>query len=229
MEDRRGEPRNKPPFPGAEGLWNKPTLFNNVETFAHLTGILRHGVDWWRSLGLGDHAGHKFISVSGDVERPGVVLIPMGTTVGELLERCGGMRDGQELIAFAPGGASSNFLPPDQLDVAIDFGTLEAVGSMLGSGAVVFVGESSDLLEAGRSVTRFFRNESCGKCVPCRVGTEKAVKMLELATDVSDDQQEELEELHATLARTSICGLGQVALGPLLSILRNFPIASERD
>jgi NADH:ubiquinone oxidoreductase subunit F (NADH-binding) len=158
----------------------------------------------------------------------GRVLIPMGATLAELLERCGGMRDGQELIAIAPGGASSNFLPPDQLDVAIDFGTLEAAGSMLGSGAAVFVGQSNDLLEAGRNVTRFFRNESCGKCVPCRVGTEKAVKMLELADDVSDDQQRELEELHATLARTSICGLGQVALGPLLSILKNFPAASRR-
>jgi len=158
-----------------------------------------------------------------------VVLVPMGTTLRELLERCGGMRDGQELIAFAPGGASSNFLPPDQLDVAIDFGTLEAVGSMLGSGAVVFVGESSDLLEAGRNVTRFFRNESCGKCVPCRVGTEKAVKMLERAGQISDDQHRELQELHATLARTSICGLGQVALGPLLSILKNFPTVHGRD
>ena len=226
MEDRRGEPRNKPPFPGVEGLWNQPTLVNNVETFAHATGILRHGVDWWRSLGKADHAGQKFISVSGDVERPGVVLIPMGTTIAELLERCGGMRDGQKLIAFAPGGASSNFLPPDRIDVAIDFGTLEAAGSMLGSGAVVFVGQSNDLLEAGRSVTRFFRNESCGKCVPCRVGTEKAVKMLELASDVSDEQRRELEDLHATLARTSICGLGQVALGPLLSILKNFPTAT---
>jgi NADH:ubiquinone oxidoreductase subunit F (NADH-binding) len=112
--------------------------------------------------------------------------------------------------------------------VAIDFGTLEAVGSMLGSGAVVFVGESSDLLEAGRNVTRFFRNESCGKCVPCRVGTEKAVKLLELSDDVPDDRRRELDELHATLARTSICGLGQVALGPLLSILKNFPAARER-
>jgi NADH:ubiquinone oxidoreductase subunit F (NADH-binding)/NADH:ubiquinone oxidoreductase subunit E len=229
MEDRRGEPRNKPPFPGVEGLWNQPTLFNNVETFAHVTGILRHGVDWWRSLGRSDHAGHKFISVSGDVERPGVVLVPMGTTLRELLERCGGMRDGQELIAVAPGGASSNFLPPDRLDVAIDFGTLEAAGSMLGSGAAVFVGKSNDLLEVGRSVTRFFRNESCGKCVPCRVGTEKAVEMLEPVADVADDQRRELEELHATLARTSICGLGQVALGPLLSILKNFPTTSERD
>jgi len=229
MEDRRGEPRNKPPFPGVEGLWNQPTLINNVETFAHATGILRHGVDWWRSLGESDHAGHKFISVSGDVERPGVELVPMGSTLGELLERGGGMRDGQRLIAIAPGGASSNFLPPDQLDVAIDFDTLETAGSMLGSGAAVFVGESTDLLEAGRNVTRFFRNESCGKCVPCRVGTEKAVKMLEPAADVSDAQRSELELLHSTLARTSICGLGQVALGPLLSILKNFPAKNQRS
>jgi formate dehydrogenase/NADH-quinone oxidoreductase subunit F len=228
MEDRRGEPRNKPPFPGVEGLWGKPTLINNVETFAHATGILHHGVDWWRALGKACHAGHKFISVSGDVERPGVVLVPMGATLRELLDRCGGMRGGQRLIAIAPGGASSNFLPPDRLDVAIDFGTLEAAGSMLGSGAAVFVGESSDLLEAGRNVTRFFRNESCGKCVPCRVGTEKAVELLERSRAVSPALQRELEELHATLARTSICGLGQVALGPLLSILKNFPAATPQ-
>jgi len=228
MEDRRGEPRNKPPFPGAAGLWKQPTLFNNVETFAHATGILYHGVDWWRSLGVSGHAGHKFISVSGDVERPGVVLVPMGTTLRELLERCGGMRSGQELVAVAPGGASSNFLPPDRLDVEIDFDTLQAAGSMLGSGAAVFVGESSDLFEAGLSLTRFFRNESCGKCVPCRVGTEKAVKMLEGVDAVSDEQRRALEALHATLARTSICGLGQVALGPMLSILKNFPDVRER-
>jgi NADH:ubiquinone oxidoreductase subunit F (NADH-binding) len=204
-------------------------LINNVETFAHATGILRHGADWWRSLGKSGHSGHKFISVSGDVERPGVVLVPMGTTLAELLERCGGMRDGQRLVAIAPGGASSNFLPPDQLDVALDFETLEAAGSMLGSGAAVFVGEANDLLGAGVSVTRFFRNESCGKCVPCRVGTEKAVKMLDRADGVSERTQNELEELNATLARTSICGLGQVALGPLLSILKNFPETKSRD
>ncbi len=229
MEDRRGEPRNKPPFPASEGLWNQPTLINNVETFAHATGILRHCTDWWRSLGKSGHSGHKFISLSGDVERPGVVLVPMGTTLAELLEQCGGMKSGQRLVAIAPGGASSNFLPPDRLDVALDFETLEAAGSMLGSGAAVFVGEANDLLEVGGSVTRFFRNESCGKCVPCRVGTEKAVKILERADGVSVGMREEFEELNATLARTSICGLGQVALGPLLSILKNFPETTSRD
>ena len=223
MESRRGEPRNKPPFPGTVGLWNRPTLINNVETFAHAAGILRHGVAWWRGLGRPGFAGHKFISVSGDVAQPGVVLVPFGTTLGELLERCGGMRDGRRLAAIAPGGASSNFLAPDRLDVALDFQSLSDAGSMLGSGAVVFVAEGHDLLEVGLNVTRFFRNESCGKCVPCRVGTEKAVNLVEAAGSVSPQTQQLLEELHATLGRTSICGLGQVALGPLLSILHGFP------
>jgi NADH:ubiquinone oxidoreductase subunit F (NADH-binding) len=229
MEGRRGEPRNKPPFPGIQGLWNQPTLINNVETFAHATGIQRHGAQWWRSLGRPGHLGHKFISVSGDVERPRVVLVPMGTTLAELLDLCGGMRSGKRLVAIAPGGASSNFVSPDQLGVALDFETLEAAGSMLGSGAAVFIGEDNDLLEAGASVTRFFRNESCGKCVPCRVGTEKAVKILEQADGVSEQTRKGLEELNATLARTSICSLGQVALGPLLSILNNFPDTISRD
>ncbi len=220
MEDRRGEPRNKPPYPGTAGLWGQPTLMNNVETFAHATGILRHGLAWWQGLGRPGFAGHKFISVSGDVARPGVVLVPVGSTLGELLERCGGMRDGRALAAVAPGGASSNFLGPDCLDVPIDFKTLEAAGSMLGSGAAIFVAEGHDLVEVGLNVTRFFRNESCGKCVPCRVGTEKAVKWVESGGELSGEGLALLEELHRTLLRTSICGLGQVALAPLLSILR---------
>jgi NADH:ubiquinone oxidoreductase subunit F (NADH-binding)/NADH:ubiquinone oxidoreductase subunit E len=223
MEDRRGEPRNKPPFPGSVGLWNRPTLINNVETVAHATGILRNGVDWWRSLGKSGFAGHKFISVSGDVAEPRVVLVPFGTTLGELLKCCGGMRDGRRLAAIVPGGASSNFVPPERLDVPIDFETLAAAGSMLGSGAVIFISEEHDLLEAALNVTRFFRNESCGKCVPCRVGSEKAVKLVEAAGGVSDEGAQLLGELHATLARTSICGLGQVALGPLISVLSSFP------
>jgi NADH:ubiquinone oxidoreductase subunit F (NADH-binding)/NADH:ubiquinone oxidoreductase subunit E len=229
MEDRRGEPRNKPPYPGTAGLWGQPTLMNNVETFAHATGILRKGVAWWRSLGKAGFAGHKFISVSGDVAVPGVVLVPFGTTLGELLERCGGMREGRRLAAVAPGGASSNFLPPASLDVAIDFKTLEEAGSMLGSGAALFVAEGHDLLEVGRNVTRFFRNESCGKCVPCRVGTEKAVKLVETTGEVSEADRALLDEMGRTLQRTSICGLGQVALGPLLSILRNFPNVARRS
>ncbi len=223
MEDRRGEPRNKPPFPGTSGLWGQPTLINNVETFAHASGIARRGVEWWRGLGREGFAGHKFISVSGDVATPGVVLVPMGIPLRDLLERCGGMRDGVALGAIAPGGASSNFLPPEQLDTPLDFESLSDAGSMLGSGAAVFVGAHHDLIEVGLNVARFFRNESCGKCVPCRVGSEKAVALVESAGARIGDAEATLRELNETMARTSICGLGQVALGPLISVLDRFP------
>jgi len=229
LEDRRGEPRNKPPFPGVSGLFGQPTLINNVETFAHATSILHHGADWWRGLGRPGFSGHKFMSVSGDVEKAGVHLVPFGTPLGELLERCGGMRAGQGLVAVAPGGASSRFLGPDALEVAIDFQTISEAGSMLGAGAVVFVSEQQNLLEVGLSVTRFFRNESCGKCVPCRVGTEKAVQWIEAKGAIGNEERERLAELHSTLSRTSICGLGQIALEPLLSLAERFPQQMRGD
>lgn len=229
MEDRRGEPRNKPPFPGQQGLWGQPTLINNVETFAHSVGIVGRGVEWWEGLGRDGFAGHKFISVSGDVAKPGVQLVPMGTTLRELLELCGGMKDGKELAAIAPGGASSNFLPADKLDVPIDFKTLADAGSMLGSGAAVFVSHDHDLLEVGLNVTKFFRNESCGKCVPCRVGSEKAVDYLDGRETLPPGADGLLDELNETMLQTSICGLGQVALGPLISILKNFPDGVQRE
>ena len=218
LEDRRGEPRNKPPFPGQVGLYGQPTLINNVETLAHAAAILAQGAPWWHALAPGSASGHKFMSVSGDVVEPGVVLVPFGTTLGELLEACGGVKDGAALAAVAPGGASSLFLSADALEVEIGFDSLQAAGSMLGSGAAIFVAEGRDLLEVGLDVTRFFRNESCGKCVPCRVGTEEAVASLE-AGPLSDGQVVALRSLHETLARTSICGLGQVALAPLLSLI----------
>ena len=164
--------------------------------------------------------------MSGDVADPKVVLVPMGTTLRELLELCGGPRDGLPLLAVAPGGASSNFLTSDRLDTAIDFQTLADAGSMLGSGAAVFVVEREtgpSMLEVGLNVARFFRNESCGKCVPCRVGSSKGIELLEGAAQVTEETRALLEELHTTLFKTSICGLGQVALAPLCGILRDFP------
>lgn len=223
MEDRRGEPRNKPPFPGNAGLDGLPTLINNVETLVHAVSIVHRGVDWWRGLGGDEFVGHKFLSVSGDVARPGVSLFPVGTPLRDVLEAHGGMKDGQTLRAVAPGGASSNFLGPEALELALDFEALAAAGTMLGSGAAVFVAESRDLLDVGRSITRFFRNESCGKCVPCRVGSEKAVALLSSEGGVSSEDEALLRSLHETLQQTSICGLGQVALGPVLSILDRFP------
>jgi NADH:ubiquinone oxidoreductase subunit F (NADH-binding) len=229
LEDKRGEPRNKPPFPTNHGLWGKPTLINNVETFAAIPIILSRGVQWWTDQGVGDYSGLKYISVSGDVEKPGVYCVPMGTTIKELLKSCGGIVEGKALAAFAPGGASSNILPASAVDVALDFQALQEAGSMLGSGAVIFMAEGRDLVELVTNVLRFFRNESCGKCVPCRVGSEKAVALLEeaLAGKPVKNLIPLLLEMGDTLAKTSICGLGQVALAPVLSVIENFPQAAE--
>jgi len=231
MEDRRGEPRNKPPFPGNAGLDGLPTLINNVETLVHAVSIVHRGADWWHGLGLGDFSGHKFLSVSGDVARPGVSLFPVGTLLSDVLAEHGGMAEGATLAAVAPGGASSNFLGPEALELALDFDALAEAGTMLGSGAAVFVAAERDLLDVGLSITRFFRNESCGKCVPCRVGSEKAVALLEPNADagrgVAEEDAKLVRALHETMQQTSICGLGQVALGPLLSILDRFPDVAD--
>jgi formate dehydrogenase beta subunit len=223
MEGHRGEPRNKPPFPGVYGLWGQPTLMNSVETFAHVPVIARRGAGWWKDQGIGDHTGLKFFAVSGHVERPGVYCVPMGTTARQLLELAGGVQGGRPLGAIQPGGASSNFLGPDQLDVPLDFADLAKAGSMLGSGAMVVMAEGTDLLAAATNVLRFFRDESCGKCVPCRVGSSKAHRILSgllAAGGGPGDVNGQITELAEVMRRTSICGLGQVALGPVMSVTR---------
>ena len=221
LEDRRGEPRNKPPYPGQRGLRGYPTVINNVETLALAPTILRHGAAWWKKQGVRGHSGLKFIGVSGHVENPGVFEIPLGTTVAELIAMAGGVIDGRTLKAFAPGGASSNFLPGSKADVAIDFQSIAKAGSMLGAAALVVVAEGTDMIETAANVVRFFRNESCGKCVPCRAGTEKVVRMLDdlLSGKGNGAILDVLPELEQTLAQTSICGLGQVALNPIVSAL----------
>ncbi|MEY2532311.1 MAG: formate dehydrogenase beta subunit [bacterium] len=222
MEGHRGEPRNKPPFPAIYGLWGKPTLMNSVETFAAVPMIVERGADWWKEQGVNGATGLKFFAVSGHVARPSVYCVRAGTTTRELIELAGGVTEGREVGAFQPGGASSNFLGPEHLDLPLDWKPLQEAGSMLGSGALTVVAEGTNMLAAGTNVLRFFRNESCGKCVPCRVGSHKAHAMLtdlleegKGAGDVSDD----IMRLEETLRMTSICGLGQVAMGPLLSVL----------
>jgi formate dehydrogenase beta subunit len=223
MEGHRGEPRNKPPFPGGYGLWGRPTLMNNVETLAAVPIIVRRGAEWWRAQGSNGGLGLKFFAVTGHVARPGVYCVPLGTTIGDLIEEAGGMRDAARLQAVQPGGASSNFLGPDSLDVPLDFDPLQEAGSMLGSGALVVVAEGVDLLAAATNVLTFFRNESCGKCVPCRAGSHKAVQILNellAAGGGPRDVDERIAELEETMRLTSICGLGQVALGPVMSVVR---------
>jgi len=227
MEGHRGEPRNKPPFPGTFGLHGKPTLMNSVETFAHVPVIARNGAAWWTAQGAparsgAAHAGLKFFAVSGHVERPGVYCVPMGTSARQLLDLAGGVLEGRNLGAIQPGGASSNFLGPGSLDVELDFASAAAAGSMLGSGAMVVMAEGTDLLAAAVNVLRFFRDESCGKCVPCRVGSAKAHAILDdLLRNGGGpaDVNGTVRELATVMRRTSICGLGQVALGPVASVL----------
>jgi NADH:ubiquinone oxidoreductase subunit F (NADH-binding)/NADH:ubiquinone oxidoreductase subunit E len=231
LEGKRGEPRNKPPYPTSHGVHGLPTLMNNVETFSFVPAILSEGPEAWRAHGTNGATGWKFLSVAGDVAQPGVVCVPMGTTVRTLVEQhCGGMRAGLTMKAFCPGGASAPFLPADRMDTPLDFEAMAKAGSMLGSGAVLVVAEGTDMLDLAANVVRFFRNESCGKCVPCRVGSEKAVRVLD---DVQAGRSgraalERLLELDETLRLTSICGLGQVVLNPLTSVLTHFPGDVER-
>jgi len=223
MEGHRGEPRNKPPFPGGYGLHGKPTLMNNVETFAAVPIILARGAQWWKDQGINGGEGLKFFSVSGHVEAPGVFCVPAGTTIGEVIALAGGMRDGAALGAVQPGGASTDFLGPDCADVPLTFDAVSEAGSALGTGAMVVMEEGTDLLASATAVLNFFRNESCGKCVPCRVGSNKAhtilVELLERGGSAADVDVR-IDELEETMRLTSICGLGQVALGPVMSVLR---------
>jgi NADH:ubiquinone oxidoreductase subunit F (NADH-binding)/NADH:ubiquinone oxidoreductase subunit E len=222
MEGHRGEPRNKPPFPGVYGLHGQPTLINSVETLADVPVIVERGADWWKGQGVRGATGLKFVAVSGHVEKPDVYCIPLGTTGRELLEMAGGMQADGRLLAFQPGGASSNFLGPDKLDTPLDWKPMVEAGSMLGAGAMVFMAEGTNLLGAGTNVLRFFRNESCGKCVPCRVGSHKALEIMEgiLESGAGPDAVDgEVADLEETARLTSICGLGQVAMAPLMSVV----------
>jgi formate dehydrogenase beta subunit len=223
MEGHRGEPRNKPPFPGNYGLHGRPTLINSVETFADVPVIVQRGAQWWVDQGAGDSVGWKFFAVSGHVERPDVYCVRMGTTLRDLIDLAGGVSDGRTVGAVQPGGASSNFVGPDKLSMPLDFAAAVENGTMLGSGAVVVLAEGTDLLAASTNVLRFFRNESCGKCVPCRVGSTKAHAILrdviEAGSDLDDDRRAHVLRLEEAMRKTSICGLGQVALGPVVSVL----------
>jgi formate dehydrogenase beta subunit len=229
MEGHRAEPRNKPPFPGVAGLWQKPTVINNVETFANLPQILTRGAEWYKNAGLGGSRGLKFVGVSGHVERPGIYEVPMGTPMREVIYgNAGGIRGGRKLKAFAPSGPSSGYLPASMADVRLDFKALAEAGSMLGSGAIVVCDETTCMLDMALTAVKFYRNESCGKCVPCRVGSQKMVELLTRWTQggVSEAAFRAdlglIEELSQTMSLTSICGLGQIVPAPVQSVLKHF-------
>jgi len=226
IEGKRAEPRNKPPFPGVQGLWQKPTVINNVETFLNVPPILVRGVDWYKSQGQPGAAGLKFIGVSGAVKRPGVYEVAMGVPASDLIFRCaGGPPDGRQLKSFAPSGPSSGYLPASMADVHMDFKSLADAGSMLGSGALIVCDDSACMLDMALNSTKFFRNESCGKCVPCRIGSQKLVDILSswARGEGASSDLALIEELANALRLTSICGLGQVVPVPIASVLKYFP------
>jgi formate dehydrogenase beta subunit len=229
IEGHRAEPRNKPPFPGQLGLWQKPTVINNVETFANVPQILARGAEWYKAAGVGGSRGLKFVGVSGHVERPGVYEVPMGTAMSDVIYgNAGGIRGGRGLKAFAPSGPSSGYLPASMVDVRLDFKALAEAGSMLGSGAIVVCDETTCMLDMALAAVKFYRNESCGKCVPCRMGSQKMVEMLarwaqgNLSEAAYRADLGLLEELAQAMSLTSICGLGQIAPAPIQSVLKHF-------
>jgi NADH:ubiquinone oxidoreductase subunit F (NADH-binding)/NADH:ubiquinone oxidoreductase subunit E len=225
IEGKRAEPRNKPPFPVAQGLWNKPTVINNVETFAHAAQVLVRGVDAYKAQGTNGMAGLKFVGVSGDVVRPGVYELPMGSPMSDLIYKyAGGLPNGKKLKAFAPSGPSSGYLPASMVDVHLDFKSLADAGSMLGSGAVIVCAEPTCMLEMALIATQFYRNESCGKCVPCRIGSQKMVEILTGWTKGAGNASDLalINELSQAMALTSICGLGQIVPAPIASVLKHF-------
>jgi len=228
IEGHRAEPRNKPPFPGQPGggLWGQPTVINNVETFSLATVILARGVEWYTAQGKNKSVGVKFVGISGDVVRPGVFEVPMGITYNELIyDYAGGIPNGKKMLGYAPSGPSSGYLPASMGDLPLDWNAVAAAGSMVGSGAIVVCAEGRCMLDMALNATRFYRNESCGKCVPCRMGSQKMVEMLKGWTEgrSAKNDMQVLDELSTAMRLASICGLGQVVPVPIASILKHFP------
>jgi formate dehydrogenase len=220
IEGKRGLPRHRPPYVAQVGLFGRPTLEQNVETLYWVRDIVEKGADWFTGHGRHQRKGFRSFSVSGRVKNPGVKLAPAGITMNELIaEYCGGMQDGHTFKGYLPGGASGGILPAGMADIPLDFGTLEKYGCFVGSHAVVVLSQADDMKAVALNLLKFFEDESCGQCTPCRVGTEKAVKLMErgpwdaaLLTELSDLMRD-----------ASICGLGQAAPNPLLSVLKYFP------
>ena len=219
IEGKRGLPRHRPPYVAQVGLFGRPTLVNNIETLFWIPAILEKGAAWFASQGKNGAKGLRSYSVSGRVKKPGVVLTAAGATARDLIELCGGMVDGHHLKGYLPGGASGGILPAHMIDIPLDFGQLEKYGSFVGSHAVVVLSHKDDMRAVALNLMRFFEDESCGQCTPCRNGTEKAVAMLENGNWDGDL----LADLSQVMADASICGLGQAAPNPIKSVIRWFP------
>jgi formate dehydrogenase len=219
IEGKRGLPRHRPPYVAQVGVFGRPTLVNNIETLYWVPTILEKGAQWFASQGKNGAKGLRSYSVSGWVKKPGVVLTAAGSTARELIELCGGMADGHHFKGYLPGGASGGILPAYMADIPLDFGQLEKHGAFVGSHAVVILSDKDDMKEVALNLMRFFEDESCGQCTPCRNGTEKAVQLMRAGNWDPDL----LADLSQVMADASICGLGQAAPNPVRSVFKYFP------
>lgn len=231
LEGKHPFPRNRPPFPVTHGYEDLPTAVNNVETLASVPHILRNGADWYRTLGRGEHTGTKVISLSGDVIRPGNYELPLGFPLQELIhDLAGGVGEGRTVQAVTMAGLSGGFLAGDALEVTLDEPSIRAHGSFLGAGGIMVFDDTRDMVEVAHQAMEFFAHESCGKCFPCRIGTQRITERLAGKAGPGDlaDWLDEVRDLGETMKATSACGLGQAA--PLISesLIRYFPERVER-
>ncbi|MEM6530152.1 MAG: NADH-ubiquinone oxidoreductase-F iron-sulfur binding region domain-containing protein, partial [Chloroflexota bacterium] len=227
IEGKRGFPRIKPPYPTTHGLFGKPTVVNNVETLCNVPHIIDKGADWFRAYGTDESTGTKLVSVSGHVQNPSTYEIEPGITLRELLEqRSGGMIG--ELQAVLMGGAAGTFITPDEIDVPLTFETLRAAGSTFGSGAIMVFNHTVDLRDVLKSLGHFFQHESCGKCFPCQLGTQRQVEILERIDTPMNGDTVRLTDIGLTMKEASICGLGQTASMAVMSAMEKFPHLFEK-
>ncbi len=225
IEGHRGEPRFKPPFPPVVGLWGKPTIVNNVETFANIPVILEKGADWYKSIGAASYPGTKVCTLTGDVVNRQFIEVPTNTTIRQVIfEFGGGMLNGKKFKAVQIGGTSGGFIPEDLLDTPIDFDSMSAIGATLGSGAVFVMDETRDIVDVVDRITKFFEHESCGKCTPCREGTKRMHEMMHRIKDGAGNagDLDNLERLGTIMSKACLCGLGQAAPAPVLTTLKHF-------
>jgi NADH-quinone oxidoreductase subunit F len=225
LEGKRGEPRLKPPFPAVAGLYGLPTVVNNVETLAYLVPILENGAEWFAAVGTERSKGYKVISISGHVQKPGNYEVPLGTPVRELIEIAGGLRPGRKVMAIQPGGGSSACIFEEHLDLPYDYESLAKAGSMLGSGAMVVMDDTTDIVKAAFNLTRFFAHESCGQCTPCREGGNWLETVLHRFVDgrALRSDIDMLMKVGHQITGINLCPLGDSIEPFLLSVLKRFP------
>lgn len=225
IEGRRGEPTTKPPYPAEKGLYNQPTLINNVETFANITQIILNGADWFKTIGTKTSTGTKVFAVSGKINYSGIIELPMGTTLREIIyDVCGGIPNGKKFKAVQIGGPSGSCIPEQLIDTPIDYDNLKAIGSMMGSGGLIVLDEDSCMVDVAKFFLDFTCDESCGKCTPCRIGNKRLLEILSKITSGNGEHRdiELLEELSGHIIGNSLCGLGQSSPNPVLSTLKYF-------